>query len=196
MQAKQELTRLRDKLNAQIAALQSEMVIVDRTIQLLEREDQSSPTAPQQGKRFRSVGLSDAIRQIVAAEWISPTEVRDGLMHGGYPNKDKGKLLGAVFTTMKRLGESIFEGKRIDGKLKYRMRQKASAIAQDVAPQQVNGSGSLRKMQIHAWLKENGPSTRKGIVDGTGIPDGTVGAYLSRAPDLFEKRDGHWTAHQ
>lgn len=194
MQAKQELTHLKERLNAQIVALQSEMAIVDKAIQLLEREGQSSQPAPEQAKQFRTVGLSDAIRQTVASEWISPTEVRDELMRGGYPNKDKSKLLGSVFATMKRLTGSTFEARRIDGKLKYRVRQQSSAIAEDVAPRHSNSNGASRKMQMHEWLKEHGPTTRKGVVDGTGIPDGTVGSYLSTEHDLFEKRDGHWYA--
>ncbi len=194
MQAKQELKRLKEKLNAQITALQSEMAIIDKAIQLLEREGKSSPAATQQGKYFRTVGLSDAIREIVAAEWISPTEVRDRLMRGGYPNKDKSKLLGSVFATMKRLGGSVFEMKRIDGKLKYRVCQQPSVGTEAATPRHLNGSNPSRKMQIHEWLTANGPSTRKGVVNGTGIPEGTVGSYLSTDHDLFEKRDGHWHA--
>lgn len=195
MQAKRELTQLKERLKQQIAGLESEMATIDRAIQLLEREDQSSPNSLRR-RRFRNVGLSDAIRQVVASEWISPTEVRDELMHGGYPNEDKNKLLASVFATMKRLGASGgLEVKRVEGKLKYRVQHRASSANQEaVAPQHANGNGPPRKAQIHEWLKQNGPATRGEILKGTELPGGTVGANLSSEKELFESRDGKWYA--
>lgn len=125
MQAKNELLQLKARLQKQIAVLQSEMVVVDKAIQLLERENHSE-TNGSQDKKFRKAGLSDACRQIVGDDWISPTEVRNELMQGGYPNDDKSKLLAAVFATLKRLGKKQMEGKKIDGKMKYRKRQLAT----------------------------------------------------------------------
>ena len=55
-------------------------------------------------------------------------------------------------------------------------------------------NGTSRKHQMHAWLKKNGPSDRKTLVEGTGFPDGTIGSYLSTETELFEKRDGKWHA--
>lgn len=127
MQAKHELRQLKEKLQKQIAVLESEMATVDRAIQLLEREDHSGSNGSQD-KRFRKVGLSDACRQIVGADWISPTEVRNQLMQGGYKNVDKSKLLAAVFATVKRLAKKEFEGKKLDGKMKYRKRQPAAMV--------------------------------------------------------------------
>ena len=125
MQAKQELMQLKDRLQRQIAVLESEMATVDKAIQLLDREDQSGTTGPRD-TRFRKVGLSDACRQIVSDDWISPTEVRNQLMQGGFKNNDKSKLLAAVFATLKRLAKKEFEGKKVDGKMKYRKRQIAT----------------------------------------------------------------------
>lgn len=51
-----------------------------------------------------------------------------------------------------------------------------------------------RKGEIHEWLSQNGPSTRAEIIKGTGLPQGTVGGYLSSESDLFENRDGKWNA--
>lgn len=51
-----------------------------------------------------------------------------------------------------------------------------------------------RKAQIHDWLKQNGPATRSEIIKGTGLPDGTVGGYLSSEKELFENREGKWQA--
>lgn len=55
-------------------------------------------------------------------------------------------------------------------------------------------TGKSRKVQIHEWLKANGPATRGEILEGTGLPPGTVGGYLSAEKDLFESRDGQWHA--
>jgi hypothetical protein len=57
-----------------------------------------------------------------------------------------------------------------------------------------SSNGSSRKDQIHEWLKRNGPATRGEILNGTQLPGGTVGAYLSTEKNLFESRDGKWYA--
>jgi hypothetical protein len=132
MQAKNELMQLKGKLQKQITVLESEMKTVDAAIQLIERENQLEPASPQD-KRFRKAGLSDACRQIVGSEWISPTEVRNQMMQGGFKNRDKTKLLAAVFATVKRLAKKEFEGKKIDGKMKYRTRQPAASSATEAA---------------------------------------------------------------
>lgn len=133
MQAKQELTQLKEKLQKHIAVLNAEMDTVDKAIRLLDRENESSGVTGQQDKRFAKVGLSDTCRQIVGNEWISPTEVRDAMMQGGYKKADKGKLLGSVFATLKRLSKSELEGKRVDGKMKYRKRQAAAMAVAEAA---------------------------------------------------------------
>jgi hypothetical protein len=55
-------------------------------------------------------------------------------------------------------------------------------------------NGTSRKDELHAWLKKNGPSSRKEIITGSGLPAGTVTGYLSSEKDLFENRDGKWHA--
>ena|ERR1700676_448886 len=123
MQGKSELMKLKEKLQKQISVLESEMATIDKAIQLLEREDKNGATGPQD-QRLRKYGLSDGIRQVVGSEWISPTEVRNGMMQGGYKSKDKTKLLAAVFATLKRLAvKGEMEMKKLDGKMKYRKRQ-------------------------------------------------------------------------
>jgi len=57
-------------------------------------------------------------------------------------------------------------------------------------------TGPTRKAQIHEWLKANGPATRNEIIEGSGLPEGTVGSLLSRTHDLFENREGKWHARQ
>ena len=80
--------------------------------------------------------------------------------------------------------------------------QPASATAEDVprpkrAYKRKHKPGVpelTRRLQIHAWLKANGPASRAEIIKGSGLPDGTVGGYLSSEKDLFENRDGKWHA--
>jgi hypothetical protein len=127
MQAKHELMRLKDKLQRQIAVLESEMATVDKAIQLLERETSPGVNGLHKDKRFAKAGLSDALRQIVGSEWISPAEARDQMLDGGFRAGSKAKLLSAVYATLKRLGTNELEGKKIDGKMKYRRRQLAAA---------------------------------------------------------------------
>jgi hypothetical protein len=127
MQAIQELMQLKEGLQKHIGVLQSEMTTVDKAIQLLEREGQRSPQSLND-RRFAKIGLSDSCRLIVGDDWISPGEIRDRLMQGGYKNDSKSKLLGSVFATCKRLAKAgQFEVKRLDEKQKYRKRQSVSA---------------------------------------------------------------------
>lgn len=196
MQAKQELTQLKERLQKQIVVLQSEMSVVDQAIELLDREDMSIPSTGRNGSRFSSLGLSEAIRKVVTSDWTSPTEVRDELMHGGYPTDDKSKFLGSVFATMKRLRRRDLEAKRIGGKLKYRKLTTSTNSPNTANASKVqNGTGpsSSKKTQIHEWLKHNGPATRAEVQKGTSLPKGTM-SYLSIAKDLFENRDGKWHA--
>lgn len=51
-----------------------------------------------------------------------------------------------------------------------------------------------RKIAIQEWLKKHGPASRAEIINGTKLPGGTVGAYLSTEKQLFENRDGRWNA--
>jgi len=132
MQAKNELMQLKAKLQKQIAVLESEMTTVDAAIHLIERENRREAAGPED-KRFRKMGLSEACRQIVGPEWISPAEVRTQMMQGGFKNHDKAKLLSAVFATLKRLAQKEFEGKKIDGKMKYRTRPPAASNAAEAA---------------------------------------------------------------
>jgi len=135
MEAVKELTRLRERIQLQLRELQSELDAIDKAVQLLEREGRRSASSVNE-KQFAKFGLSDAVRKIVGDEWISPTEVRDVLMQGGYPNKGKGKLLGSVFATLKRLGignKAEFEMKRIDDKIKYRKKQPTEIVSAEAA---------------------------------------------------------------
>jgi len=133
MQAKQELIQLKGRLQSQISVLESEMATVDAAIQLLEREHNSGATGLHDN-RFRKLGLSDACRQTVGSDWILPSEVRNQMMNGGFKAADKSKLLSSVFATLKRLStKGELEGKKIDGKMKYRKRQLAAMSSAEAA---------------------------------------------------------------
>jgi predicted HTH transcriptional regulator len=67
-----------------------------------------------------------------------------------------------------------------------------NASLEFVEPKSLRHPGMTRATQIHEWLKENGPSTREQIANGSGVPDGTIGTYLATKKDLFEHRDGKW----
>jgi hypothetical protein len=74
-------------------------------------------------------------------------------------------------------------------------KRKRSRVATPAnAPTTASANGGSRKYIIHEWLKKNGPAKRAEIIKGTGLPEGTVGAYLSTEKDLFESRDGKWLA--
>lgn len=125
MEAIKELTRIKDKLQAQIHSLEVETAAIEKAIQLLERENRPETVLVQE-KRFSKLGLSDACREIAGAEWLSPLEVREQLMRGGFKSDDKVKLLNSVFATLKRLAKmGELEARRVDSKLKYRKRQAA-----------------------------------------------------------------------
>jgi hypothetical protein len=130
MQAKQELTRLKEKLQKHIAVLNAEMETVDKAIGLLERENESGATSGPHDRKYRSMGLSETCRKIIGSEWISPAEVRDQMVRGGFKTEEKSNLLAAVYATLKRLTKKELEGKKIDGKMKYRKRQPAAISAE------------------------------------------------------------------
>src|ERR1700730_1518962 len=69
--------------------------------------------------------------------------------------------------------------------------QPANGAAPGPSKRAQNGG---RKSQMYEWLKQNGPATRTEIIEGTGMPTGTVGGYLSSEKDLFENREGKWCA--
>ncbi len=109
------------------------MASVDKAIELLEREHFSGPKPEMHDTRFRKIGLTDACRQIVNSEWMSPVEIRDRMMSGGFKNGDKSKLLSSVFATLKRLAIKEIEGRKVDGKMKYRKRQTSQIESEEAA---------------------------------------------------------------
>jgi len=135
MSAQQELLQLKERLQKQISVLEGEMATVDKAIQLLNREGKpggvSAPIPPVQDKRFARMGLSEACREIVGAEWILPSEVRNQMLQGGFRTDDKAGLLSSVFATLKRLATKDLEGAKIEGKMRYRKRR--SDVAENAA---------------------------------------------------------------
>ena len=107
MKAEQELLQLRRRLSGRIDVLRDELEIVDASIRLIEREGRLEPTDAQQSEShgaFAKMGLTNCCLQILEArDFISPAKVRDLLIQGGYPKSNRTKLLGSVYSTLKRL---------------------------------------------------------------------------------------------
>jgi hypothetical protein len=121
MDAIHELSDMRNKLENQIRTLKSELEAVEKTIQLLKRENATTSPRNAEDKSFSRIGLTEACRKSIGDEWISPSEIREQLLKRGFKTPNKAKLLNAVFATLRRLAaKGEFEGQRIDGKLKYR----------------------------------------------------------------------------
>ena len=131
MKAKEELLHVRQRLSGRIDVLRADLEIVDASIRLIEREGRLEPTdAPLQQSEacgaFAKMGLTNCCLQILGARnFISPAKVRDLLIQGGYPKSNKTKLLGSVYSTLKRLhgaGKLEFRKPHRGGR-KYRVKQ-------------------------------------------------------------------------
>ena len=123
MQAVLELTRVRQKLQEKIVALQSELTSIDRAIEILERESPSrvNTVNGSSGRQFKKKGLSESCLAIVGSDFVKPSIVRDRLMAGGYPVKSRTKLLSSVFATLSRLAKlGKLEAGAIDGRRVFR----------------------------------------------------------------------------
>lgn len=108
----QELRRIKSRLEGAIRASQSELEVINKAIELVEREQGASPKALLLGtggvRDFSELGLTEAIRKSVGTEFVIPSEVRDTLLIGGFPipKAGKGRLLNYVFVTLKRLAKT------------------------------------------------------------------------------------------
>jgi len=123
----QELMRVRAGIQDQLRESQSELQAVDTTIKLLQRERQSNIETTNT-KEFAKGGLSDACRGILGSELVTPLQVRDRLMLGGYPAKSKSKLLSSVYATVKRLAmRGEIEAGKLGGKSAYRKKPPAQS---------------------------------------------------------------------
>jgi len=120
MEAIRELQRVRERLETQLRAIQSEMDAVSKAIKVLEREQPQSVEI--KGKELSALTFTDAVRRLISEEYVTPLKVRDQLIRGGFPHsKDKTKLLNSVWATMQRLVKgSGFEQGKLDGKFAVR----------------------------------------------------------------------------
>jgi len=125
----QELTQIKHRLESTIRSCQTELDAINKAIELVQREQGGKSTlistdGSRKVNEFARLGLSDACRHVVGAEFISPSEVRDSLLLGGYPipKKGKGRLLNYVFVTLKRLSDTggEFERGKKNGKFAVR----------------------------------------------------------------------------
>ena len=124
MEAIRELTKLQQRKHDQLRELQVEVDAIDKAIELLEREKQSEALTGT-SKEFAKTGFADGCRSIVGPEFITPLEVRDRLIRGGFKHKSKSKVLGGVYATLKRLAgpKGPFDVGARDGRKVYRMKQ-------------------------------------------------------------------------
>jgi hypothetical protein len=108
----QELRRIKSRLEGTIRSSQSELDVINKAIELVEREQGTSPKAfllgTGENRDFAKLGLTEAIRKCVGSEFVIPSEVRDTMLMGGFPvpKAGKGRLLNYVFVTLKRLAKT------------------------------------------------------------------------------------------
>ena len=126
MNALTELRRLQRVLLDTLATVQLEADSINKAIEILEREQNKLADQNANGKEFSNIGLADACRKIIRSEFISPLEVRNQLVAGGYPFKStKGKLLGSVYSTIKRSErKGELEAQKEDGRWCFRKKSK------------------------------------------------------------------------
>ena len=111
-------------MHDQLLDLQGEVDAIDKAIKVLEREDEKEGSVSDSDE-FSKTGFADGCRSIVGPEFITPLEVRDRLICGGFKHKDKTKVLGGVYATLKRLSGSNgpFESEKLNGKKAYRVKE-------------------------------------------------------------------------
>ncbi len=128
MEAIRELNRVKASLEGRQRAVQAELDTVNRTIQILQREQQLGVNGSQ-AKTFAKSGLSNSCREIVKSDFRTAVEVRDQLMQGGYKSSGSekmGKLLNSVYATLNRLAKNgELEVQNMDGKRAFRKKQTA-----------------------------------------------------------------------
>jgi len=101
----------------------------------------------------------------------------------------------------KRLAELDSERERTSQLLE--LLEQFGQVGNGSAPQKRGTKRSVKKQQpsdgtakdrIHSWLMQHQGSARGKIIKGTGLPTGTVGAYLSTEKNMFERREDGWHA--
>lgn len=139
MEAIDQLIRIKDQLENKLRSTQAELSAINKAIELVRREHLSlpestaTPSPVLMSKRSNDIsrmGLSDAIRAVIRFELVTPSQVRDSLLMGGFPvpKKGKGRLLNYVFVTMKRFAQGPeFERGEINGKFAVRRRKDLAA---------------------------------------------------------------------
>jgi hypothetical protein len=131
----QELTQIKTRIESMIRSYQAELDAINKAIELVQRERKDGQTVPIRGilpsrttgREFAKLSLSDACRAAVPHnEFITPAEVRNAMLMGGFPEptKGRGRLLNYVFVTLKRMASTgEFEKGLKDGKFAVRKPQ-------------------------------------------------------------------------
>jgi hypothetical protein len=125
MEAPRELIRLKQRIENDLRELQGKLDAVNQTMRLLERDGEAKPDI-HRSREFANMGLAEACRAAIQTEFISPAEVRDLLVRGGFPSSTgKTKLLNSIYATIKRLSEKgEFERGKANGRQVFRRPQK------------------------------------------------------------------------
>ena len=125
MEAIRQLQAVQGRLEAQLRAIQSELDAVKKAISVLQRDLQQreQEVVEIRPKELSGMRITEAIRRLIQNDFTTPLTVRDQLMRGGFPHKDKGKLLNVVWATMQRLSNTAeYEAGKADGKFALRRR--------------------------------------------------------------------------
>ena len=124
MSTSSELRELQSKIRNQITHLQEEHDAIETTIKVIERQHfQSAPVHLEKNNglgEFSSLGITDACRKGVSGDLVTPVQVRDRLIQGGYAGSQK-KMLNSLHPTLRRLvkmGE--LEAGTIKGQMAFR----------------------------------------------------------------------------
>jgi hypothetical protein len=123
MSALQELTAIKEQLEDSIRVAQSELESVKCSIEILQRTRSTTDGHGRPGRddgartSIAQLGVTDAIRRVLAPELMTPKTVRDAMLSRGFPTDSPSKLLNTVYATLSRFAETgEAERGQIDGK--------------------------------------------------------------------------------
>lgn len=148
-------------------------------------------------KQFRDVGLADVARELLSGvDSMHGVEIERLAKAGGFESDAK-HFQSYLSVALKRKGgfENIGKNRwRLNDKVPPQGRERG-AVAAEAKQQDSKPVGVPRKIQLHNWLRENGPATRDVIVKQAGLPEGSASSIMSVEKALFQKReDGLWHA--
>lgn len=99
------------------------------------------------------------------------------------------EIIDQRIESLKKIKENLAAEFGIDVKLQ----PSRSPVAPEAGPHQLSltGTGGTSKDKVAAFLRNHNPASRKEIVKGTGLPDGTV-SYALNDKERFRRTDNGW----